>query len=52
MVKLNNIVIFACNEGGHFAQLMALKELFSKYDSVILTDNKRANKGIPSLKSD
>ena len=35
MVKLNNIVIFACNEGGHFAQLMALKELFSKYDSVI-----------------
>ena len=29
---------------------MALKELFSKYDSVILTDNKRANKGIPSLK--
>ena len=50
MVKLNNIVIFACNEGGHFAQLMALKELFSKYDSVILTDNKRANKGIPSLK--
>ena len=37
MVKLNNIVIFACNEGGHFAQLMALKELFSKYDSVILT---------------
>ena len=50
MVKLNNIVIFACNEGGHFAQLMPLKELFSKYDSVILTDNKRANKGIPSLK--
>ena len=50
MSRLNNTVIFASNEGGHFAQLMALKELFSKYDSVILTDNKRANKSIPALK--
>ena len=51
MAKLNNTVMFACNEGGHFAQLMALKDLFIKYDSVILTDNKRANKGIPALKN-
>lgn len=48
--KLNDLVMFACNEGGHFAQLMALKDLFIKYDSVILTDNKRANKEIPALK--
>lgn len=50
MSRLNNIVMFASNEGGHFAQLMALKELFSKYDSVVLTDNERANFGIPALK--
>lgn len=50
MSKLNNTVIFASNEGGHFAQLMALKPLFSKYDTVVLTDNKRANRSIPALK--
>lgn len=50
MKKLNNIVIFACNEGGHFAQMLTLHKLFSKYDSVILTDNERANKSIPALK--
>lgn len=43
--------MFACNEGGHFAQLMALNQLFSKYDSVIVTDNKRANKEIPALRN-
>lgn len=51
MNKLNNIVMFACNEGGHFAQLMALNELFGKYETVIVTDNKRANKDIPALKN-
>lgn len=51
MVKLNNTVFFASNEGGHFAQLTALHDLFDKYDSVIVTDNKRANKGIPALKN-
>lgn len=50
-MKLNNIVFFASNEGGHFAQLMALHELFDKYDSVIVTDNERANKEIPALKN-
>ena len=51
MAKLNNTVFFASNEGGHFAQLTALHDLFDKYDSVIVTDNKRANKGIPALKN-
>lgn len=50
MRHLNNIVIFACNEGGHFSQLLALNELFGKYESVVLTDNKRANKDIPALR--
>lgn len=50
MSKLNNIAMFASNDGGHFAQLMALKNLFGKYDSVVLTDNKRANRNIPALK--
>ena len=49
--KLNNTVFFTSNEGGHFAQLMALHELFDKYDSVIVTDNARANKDIPALKN-
>lgn len=51
MSKLNNIVFFASNEGGHFAQLMALKPLFDKYETVIVTDNERANKDIPALRS-
>ena len=43
--------MFASNEGGHFAQLMALHELFDKYDTVIVTDNERANRSIPALKN-
>ena len=49
MGKLNNIVMFACNVGGHFSQMMALKELFEKYDSVLVTDNVRATKQMPAL---
>lgn len=37
MNNLNNTVFFASNEGGHFAQLMALHDLFDKYDIVIVT---------------
>lgn len=48
--KLNNTVMFACSQGGHFSQMMALKELFGKYDSVLVTDNMRANKDMPALK--
>lgn len=50
MAKLNNTVMFACNQGGHFSQMMALKELFGKYDTVLVTDNVRANKDMPALK--
>lgn len=48
--RLNNIIFFACSEGGHFAQMMALKELFGKYLSVFVTDNYRATKDLPALK--
>jgi len=51
MSKLNNIVMFASNEGGHFAQLLAFHELFGKYESVVLSDNERANFNIPALKN-
>lgn len=51
MGTLNRIVIFACNQGGHFSQLMALNELFSKYESILVTDNVRATKDIPVLKN-
>lgn len=51
MAKLNNTVMFACNQGGHFSQMMALKELFGKYDSVLVTDNVHASKEkTPALK--
>ena len=50
MSKLNNTVMYACNEGGHFAQMLALKDLFHKYETVILTDNIRANRSIPALR--
>ena len=51
MAKLNNIVMFACNQGGHFSQMMALKELFGRYDSVLVTDNVRASKDMSALKN-
>lgn len=44
MARLNNIVMFACNQGGHFSQMMALNNLFEKYESVLVTDNVHANK--------
>lgn len=47
----NPSIIFACNEGGHFSQLLALSPLFSKYRSVLVTDNSRANKDIAALKN-
>lgn len=50
MKKQNNTVFFACSEGGHFAQMMALNDLFGQYNSVLVTDNYRANKDMPSLK--
>ena len=34
MTKLNNVVMFACNQGGHFSQMMALHDLFGKYDTL------------------
>lgn len=49
--KLNDVVLFASNDGGHFAEMAALKDLFNKYDSVIVTDNKRANKNIPGFEN-
>lgn len=43
--------MFACNEGGHFSQMMALKQLFGKYESVLVTDNLHASKEhTPALK--
>jgi UDP-N-acetylglucosamine:LPS N-acetylglucosamine transferase len=49
-MKLNNIIMFACSEGGHFAQMMALSQLFGQYHSVLVTDNYRANKEMPALR--
>lgn len=35
--------MFICNEGGHYSQMMALRELWSCYDSVLVTDNQKAD---------
>lgn len=42
--------MFACSEGGHFSQMMALHDLFGDYDSILVTDNFRASKEMPELK--
>lgn len=44
------VVMFAASQGGHFAEMMKLKELFSKYESVLATDNLKATKDIEDLK--
>ena len=50
MKQLKNIVFFACNQGGHFSQMMALNELFGRYESVLVTDNVRATKQMAALR--
>lgn len=52
MSKLSNTVMFACNQGGHFSQVMALKQLFDEYDTVLISDNILAKKeNTPALKN-
>ncbi len=36
--------MFACNQGGHFSQVMALKKLFGGYETVLISDNLLAKK--------
>ncbi len=50
-MKLNNMVMFVCNQGGHFSQMIGLSELFSEYKSVLVTDNVRANKNLKELQN-
>ncbi len=38
----NNTVIFAASVGGHYKELMGLKDLFPSFDSILVTDNKAA----------
>lgn len=49
-MRFNDLVFFACSEGGHFAQMMGLSSLFAQYTSVLVTDNYRANKDMPALR--
>ena len=32
--------MFAASVGGHYKEMMGLKDLFPKYDSILVTDNK------------
>ena len=36
---MKTYVMFAGSQGGHFNELMGLKELFPKYESILVTDN-------------
>ena len=50
----HKVVMFAGSMGGHFVELMCLHTLFSKYESVLVTDNLKADKSdkrIASFKS-
>ena len=46
-------VLFVCNRGGHFSQMMALKPLFSEFDSMLVTEktniSSNVDLGIPTL---
>lgn len=39
-MKLNHTVMFAASLGGHYKELMGLKDLFPRYNSILVTDNK------------
>ncbi len=45
------IVLFAASQGGHFAEMMKLKDLFGKYESILATDNLKATKEREDLKA-
>lgn len=40
IAQKNNMIMFAASVGGHYKEMMGLKELFSLYDSILVTDNK------------
>lgn len=48
-MKQTGYVFFAANQGGHFAQLMALSPLFEDFNSVVVTDNLNADRTIKAL---
>ena len=36
----NNTVMFAASVGGHYKEMMGLRDLFPQFDSILVTDNK------------
>ena len=40
----NKKVLFICNKGGHYSQMLQLKELMSKFDSIVVSDKKNGAK--------
>ncbi|MCD8288235.1 MAG: capsular biosynthesis protein CpsF [Porphyromonadaceae bacterium] len=43
-------VMFICNEGGHYDQMMDMQDLFSQYDTVLVTDNQKASSDKAKIK--
>lgn len=50
MNNKNKIVMFAGSQGGHFVELMGLHSLFSRYESLLVTDNMEATFDKPNLR--
>ena len=50
-MKNNNLVMFAASQGGHFSELLGLKTLFGKYNSILVTSNLNATKERNDLKN-
>lgn len=47
----NMSVMFAASIGGHYKEMMGLKELFPRYNSILVTDNKAASNQLEIQKS-
>lgn len=41
--RKTKIVMFAGSQGGHYKELMGLRSIFAKYQSVLVTDNQNAS---------
>lgn len=44
--KKNKKVLFVCNKGGHYSQILELKPLMLRYDSYVLTEKTNADEDL------
>ena len=44
--NLDKRLLFVCNKGGHYSQMLELKHLMQKYDSYVLTEKQNAQEDL------